>query len=145
MSMPKALLTVRTGETQSSLDGEDPIRFAVFRISLGITLLADISHLFLNRGIFPVTQKWQVPISLFLIPWAVVLVCMIAGYRARLAAIANYCFCGLVLGLIAPLYGFTQVAGDSVAIGASLLAVILPCGGALAYDRIGSPPPALET
>jgi hypothetical protein len=34
--------------------------------------------------------------------------------------------------------GFSQVAGDSVAISLSLLAVSLPCGAACAFDRMGT-------
>jgi hypothetical protein len=81
-----------------------------------------------------------------LIPWLIVLVCMIVGYRTRIAVIANYICCVFILGIAAGKEGFSQVAGDSVAISLSLLAVILPCGAVFATDRMGesdSPRPSV--
>ena len=126
-----------TGRQPAWLAPEDGTRFAAFRIVLGFVLLADISHLYVYRSVFSNPQRWQLPIGPLLVPWGIVILCMVAGYRTRAATIANYCCCAFVLGLIAPLQGFSQIGGDSIAIGLSLLAGILPCGAALTWDRVG--------
>jgi hypothetical protein len=116
---------------------EDAARFSAFRVVLGAALLADVIHLYLHRSIFSSLQKLQWPIGPMLVPWSIVLVCMIAGYGTRIATIANYICCVFILGIAAGKEGFSQVAGDSIAISLSLLAVILPCGAVFAVDRMG--------
>jgi hypothetical protein len=117
---------------------EDAARFAAFRVALGVALLADVIHLYIHRSIFSSLQKLQWPIGPMLVPWSIVLVCMIVGYRTRIAVTANYICCVFILGIAAGREGFSQVAGDSVAISLSLLAVILPCGAVFAADRMGA-------
>src|ERR1700730_13863407 len=116
---------------------EDANRFAAFRIVFATVLLFDVIHLFTHRGLFLRTSSWTFPTAPALAVWLLVLVCLLAGFRTRIASIANYLCCALMLGIVAPEQGFQQGAGDSVTIGLSLLAVILPCG-AVAVDRIGT-------
>jgi hypothetical protein len=120
---------------------EDATRFAAFRIVLGVTLLADVIHLYIHRILFSSLKPSHWPISIILkfvlLLWAMVLSWMIIGYRTRRATIANYFCCVLILGFLALKVGFSQVAGDSIAISLSLLAIILPCGAVFAVDRMG--------
>jgi hypothetical protein len=111
---------------------ESAARFAAFRIVLGIVLLADVTHLYSHRALF--SDEWQrlVPLGLALIIWAVVLSVFIAGLYTRAAAFANYLCAVFLLGQPSAI---SQVAGDSVAISLSLLAVFFPCGNALSLDR----------
>jgi hypothetical protein len=137
----------RTGVSQSApeatgaigwLAREDPTRFAAFRIALATVLLADIIHLLQHLRVFTGTQKTPLLISALLFLWSAILIFMIVGFFTRAASIANYLFCALILGICAPAQGFSQGAGDSIAISLSLLAVILPCRSTFAVDRIGA-------
>jgi hypothetical protein len=112
---------------------EDSTRFAAMRIAFGLVLLADITHLYAHLTIFPTVATWPLLRPVLLL-WLFVIVSVIVGYRLRAAAIANYLFCGFVLGVLAPTGGFS--GADPVAIGLSLLIVLLPCNAAT-LDRIG--------
>ncbi len=99
---------------------------------LGSVLLADVAHLYAHRALF--AEEWQrfVPLGPALIIWAIVLGTFIVGLHTRAAAFANYLCAVFLLGQPSAI---SQVAGDSVAISLSLLAVFFPCGSALSLDR----------
>lgn len=126
----------QTGRVVAWLTPEDPVRFAAFRVIFALVLLADITHLYGHRSLFSRMPSSAAPIGFVLVPWSIAVLCVLVGYQTRIATIANYLCCVLILGIMAPNH-FAQTAGDSVAIGLSLLAVILPCGAVCALDRAG--------
>ena len=133
-----SLLSRGAAETSAWLTQEDSTRFAAFRIILGLVLLADITHLYAHRGLFSSMYPSHLPIAPELILWMIVLVCMIIGYHAQVATIANYVCGAFILGVMAPRQGFLQRASDSVAISLCVLAAVLPCYFMLTVDRFGA-------
>lgn len=103
---------------------EERSRFAAFRVIYGLVLLADVIHLVTHLEFFPNAKEYPF-VEAVLILWVVALICLVAGYPLRLAAVANYLCCAVMLGVLAPNIGFQQAAGDSVAISLSLITVIL--------------------
>jgi hypothetical protein len=98
---------------------------AAFHVLFAGVLLADVLHLCLYVRVFPdlLAVFWKfLPVFL---AWIVALICMIIGFRLKAATVVNYVCCALMLGVLAPLKGFDQAAGDSIAISLSLLAVFL--------------------
>ncbi|HTP31891.1 MAG TPA: hypothetical protein VMJ75_06940 [Candidatus Acidoferrales bacterium] len=93
----------------------------MLRVLLGVVLLIDIVNLYRHLPLFPRAHPL---LGLVLLAWMGIIVAMISGYR--MAVIANLLCCGIILGGIAPNGGFQQSAADSVMIGTSLLAVVLP-------------------
>ena len=111
---------------------EPATRFAAFRVAFGLVVLEDVVHLYLNGalGLFA-DAPFGLPLAIWLIVWAVVALALTLGWHTRLAALANYALAAVVLGRGSH---YSQVAGDSVEIGLSLLALALPCGITLSVD-----------
>jgi hypothetical protein len=113
---------------------EDPTRFTALRIVFGLVLLADMTHLYAHLNVFPIVRAWPVPLRPLLALWLLIIMSVIVGYRLRAAMIANYVCCMVILGVLAPQGGFS--GADPIAIGLSLLIVVLPCNAAT-IDRVG--------
>jgi hypothetical protein len=114
------------------LSREPAARFAAFRVMLGVVLLADAAHLYSHRGLFAEDGPGPVPLGLALPLWMAVLCTFVAGVCTRAAALANYLCAVSLLGRPS---AFSQVAGDSILISLSLLAVFFPCGASVSLDR----------
>jgi hypothetical protein len=133
-NQPETAVRKPSGASRPWLTLEPSTRFSVFRVVLATVLLADICHLFAHLEVFPNLQTFIWPARGILLFWCLALVCMIVGYRTWAATMANYLCCVVMLGSLAPSGGFQQAAADSVSIGLSLLAVLLPCVTGLGID-----------
>jgi hypothetical protein len=111
---------------------ESGTRFAAFRVALGLVLLADIAHLWAHRDLFVDEWPAAVPLGPLLGVWLVVLGAFTCGFWTRRAAVANYLLAAALLGQRSAI---SQIAGDSLAISLSLLAIFLPCRAGPSLDR----------
>lgn len=110
---------------------EPAIRFAMFRIAFSCVLLEDLAHFYLNRTLLADSLFGFLPLGPLLLAWICTACFLAIGWRTFQFALLNYIFAVVVLGSGGP---FSQLAGDAVAIGLSLLLLFLPCGDSLSLD-----------
>src|SRR5262245_46352218 len=80
---------------------ESPYRLGLFRILYGIVLFCDVAQIYYYRHLvdeFRFLPEWaQQHFGAVLLLWLVSVAFLILGYHTRLAAIANYAFCMIVI------------------------------------------------
>ena len=102
-------------------------RLAVVRTLYAVVVFADAAHLYFHRDLFLATGSWRwFPIGPVCIIWMIALMCLATSFHVRTAALLNWLFCVIMLGIVAPQDGFQQAACDSVMTGLAFLIVVPP-------------------
>jgi len=112
--------------------------FALFRIGMGLFLLAFISNLYYFRPLifnsFLTTVPSPFPARIFLLIWGMAATFLLVGWQTRLAAIANY-ICVLIATFYFSNNGSGNFNDDLLRIGGVVL-LIMPVNKRLSFDNV---------
>ena len=111
----------------------------IFRILFSLVILQEVIFLMYFRHLIFEPTPYMEPASpvLFnlLVVWAVVAVCLVIGYKTRLAAVINYAF-WVVFVMFSPMNQDFDGGFDQLMISSSFLLMFLPSERALSLDNL---------